>query len=234
MLKLRNSLLNTILFYDLMLVSQGAGALDWLASDLANIGAAAELALWMQEVFGLEISVEGPEGWERVRYLANTGPLVWDEVAVELPVPAGDALRVRLSFLADERRIDYAGLAADVERAEPIVTSFERVSPIGGAHDPEAAARLAKPDEDYLVTVPTVAYSLESVHLAPLPDHERTFFLASQGYYTEWIRPEWIQSSNRFGEFRPSDETVMRLMSLWLEKKDAFQARFYESRIPVR
>ena len=66
-LRLRNSLLNTVLFYDLMLASQGAEALDWMAEDMAKIGAAAELALWMQQIFGLEISVEGPEGWQRVR-----------------------------------------------------------------------------------------------------------------------------------------------------------------------
>ena len=141
---------------------------------------------------------------------------------------------MRLSFLADEWRIDYAGLAADVERADPVVTPFERVASIGGTHDPDVAARLAFPDEDRLVKVPTAAYSLESVPLAPRPDGQRTSFLSSKGYYTEWIRPEWIGSSTRGGGFRPSDVTVMRLMSLWLEKKDAFQKRFFESRIPVR
>ena len=233
-LRLRNSLLNTILFYDLMLAAQGAEALDWLGAEMANIGTAVELGLWMQEIFGLEISVQGPDGWERVRFLANTGPLVWDEVAIQLPVPEGEELRVRLSFLADEWRIDFAGLASDVERAEPTVASFERVAPIGGVHDPELAARLALPDEDYLITVPSVALSLESVPLGSHSVDERTFFLSSQGYYTEWIRPEWIHSSNRSEEFRPSDEMVVRLMNRWVEEKDAFQERFFESRIPVR
>lgn len=233
-LRLRNSLLNTILFYDLMLASQGAEALDWLGAGMANIGDAAELGQWFQETMGLRISVLGPEGWEPVAHLSDTGPLAWDEVAVRVPVPKGDELRLRLSFLADEWRIDFAGLAGEVESAEPFVVPFARVAPLGGAHDPELAADMALPDEDYLVTGPSAAFTLESEPAGVHPDDERTFFLSSQGYYTEWIRPEWIRSSNGFEEFRPSGGTIVRLMERWLEEKDAFQESFFETRIPVR
>lgn len=233
-LRLRNSLLNTILFYDLMLASQGAKALDWLGTDMANLGDAAELGQWFQRTMGLEISVRGPGGWERVARLADTGPLAWDEVAIQVPVPDDDRLRVRLSFLADEWRIDFAGLAGDVEFAEPTVASFARVTPMGGDHDPALAAELALPDEDYLVTGPGTALSLESEPLGAYADSERTFFLSSQGYYTEWIQPDWIRSSNGFEEFRPSGETIVRLMERWLEEKDEFQKSFFETRIPVR
>ena len=233
-LRLRNSLLNTILFYDLMLASQGAEALDWLGTGMANIGDAVELGQWFQETMGLRISVLGPTGWEQVAHLSDTGPLAWDEVAVRVPVPEGDELRVRLSFLADEWRIDYAGLAGEVELAESLVVPFARVAPLGGVHNPELAADMALPDEDYLVTGPSGALSLESEPAGTHPDDERTFFLSSQGYYTEWIRPDWIRSSNGFEEFRPSGGTIVRLMARWLEQKGAFQESFFESRIPVR
>jgi hypothetical protein len=36
-------------------------------------------------------------------------------IAIVVPVPEGDELRIRLSFLVDAWRIDYAALAADVE-----------------------------------------------------------------------------------------------------------------------
>lgn len=233
-LRLRNSLLNTILFYDLMLASQGAGALDWLGADMANIGEAVELGRWYQDTMGLEISVRGPGGWERITRLGDSGPIAWEEVAIRLPVPEGDELRVRLSFLADEWRIDFAGLAEEVELAEPTVAAFVRVAPEGGAHDPKLAADMALPDEDYLVTAPSAALSLESEPLGAYSDDERTFFLSSQGYYTEWIRPDWIRSSDRLEKFQPSAETVVRLMERWLEKKDEFQKSFFETRIPVR
>ena len=233
-LRLRNSLLNTVLFYDLMLASQGAEALDWLAADMTNIGQMAELGLWFRETMGLRVSVLGPQGWKHVTRLADTGPLAWDEVAVQLPVPEGNELRVRLSFLADAWRIDFAGLAAGAAFAEPNTASFVHVAPIDGVHDPAMAARIAKSDEDYLVTHPSVALSLESEPFGAHSEGERAFFLSSQGYYTEWIRPDWIQSANPPEQFRPTGETIERLMVQWLEEKDAFQKRFFETRIPVR
>ncbi len=233
-LRFRSSLLNTVLGYDLTLASQGAKALDWLGIEMADSGTVEELGCWFVETTALEISVQGPSGWDRVARLADTGPIAWDEVAIQLPIPDGDDVRVRLSFLADQWRIDFAGLAGEVEFAEPRVAAFARVSPLGGAHDPELAARLALPDEDYLVTVPSMALSLESEPLGAWPDDERTFFLSSQGYYTEWIRPGWIRASNGIEEFEPSGETVVRLMERWLERKGEFEKIFFETRIPVR
>ena len=233
-LRLRNSLLNTILFYDLMLASQGAEALDWLGTDMATIGPASELGQWFQETMGLEVSVLGPQGWKRVARLADTGPLAWNEIAIQVPVPEGEEFRVRLSFLADEWRIDFAGLATEAAFAEPNTASFVYVAPIDGVHDPAMAARIAQPDEDYLVTHPSVALSLESTPLGAYAKGERTFFLSSQGYYTEWIQRNWIQSANPPEEFRPSGKTIERLMERWLEEKDEFQTRFFETRIPVR
>ena len=233
-LRLRNSLLNTVLFYDLMLASQGGKALDWLATDMATIGPAVELGQWFQETMGLEVSVPGPQGWQRVARLADPGPLAWDEVAIQVPVPEDDKLRVRLSFLADAWRIDFAGIATQAAFAESNTSSFVYVAPIGGGPDPESAAKIAESDEDYLVTYPSAALSLESAPFGAHVEGERTFFLSSQGYYTEWIRPDWIRSANPPEEFRPSGETIERLMDRWLEKKDEFQKRFFETRIPVR
>ena len=233
-LRLRNSLLNTILFYDLMLASQGAEALDWLGVDMATIGPALELGQWFQETMGLVVSVLGPEGWERVTRLADTGPLAWNEVAIQVPVPEGDEFRLRLSFLADEWRIDFAGLATEAAFAKPNTASLAHVAPIDGGHDSGMASRITQSDEEYLVTHPSVALSIVSEPLGAYSNDERTFFLSSQGYYTEWIQPDWIRSANPPEEFRPSGMTIVRLMERWLEEKDEFQRRFFEARIPVR
>ena len=96
------------------------------------------------------------------------------------------------------------------------------------------ASRIAQSDEEYLVTHPSVALSIVSEPLGAYSDDERTFFLSSQGYYTEWIQPDWIRSANPPEEFRPSGMTIVRLMERWLEEKDEFQTRFFEARIPVR
>ena len=235
-LRLRNSLLNSVLFYDLMLGSRGVEALEWLGSGINRIGEAVELGRWFNATMGLRVSVMGPDGWEPVTRVGDTGPIAWKELAVTVPVPegTGDELHVRLGFLADEWRIDYVGLADDVARAPVEVLPVASISRIGDSPDDEMRAKLAEPDEDYLVTVAGTALSLEFQPSADVPDEERTYFLSSQGYYTEWIRPEWIRTSAATEGFSPSEEVVGHLMDRWLEEKDEFERKFFETRIPVR
>jgi hypothetical protein len=240
-LRLRNSLLNSILFYDLMLGSHGAEALDWLGRDMNRIGEAVELGDWFSQTMGLRVSVMGPEGWREVTRIGDTGPIAWKEVALVVPVPRdGEELRIRLSFLADEWRIEYAALAADVERAPVQGLPVASIGRIGDPPDDELRLLLAEPDDDYLITTAGTAAYLEFRPTPEILDAERTFFFSSQGYYTEWIRPDWIrsggaseseQSSSRF-EVTPN--LVVDLMERWLDTKDAFETRFYETRIPVR
>jgi hypothetical protein len=235
-LRLRNSLLNSVLFYDLMLGSRGVEALEWLGSGINRIGEAVELGRWFNATMGLRVSVMGPDGWESVTRVGDTGPIAWKELAVTVPVPegTGDELRIRLAFLADEWRIDYAGLAGDVERASVEVLPVASIARIGDDPDDELRAQLAEPDEEYLVTVAGTALSLEFEPTQGLADAERTFFLSSQGYYTEWIRPEWIRASVATEGFSPSEEVVGDLMDRWLEEKTEFEQKFFETRIPVR
>ena len=234
-LRLRNSLLNSILFYDLMLGSHGAEALDWLGRDMNRIGEAVELGDWFSEIMGLRISVLMGDRWEEVARVGDTGPITWKELAVALPMPSrGDEIHVRLTFLADEWRIDSVGLATEVERASVERHPVSRIGRIGEVPDDGLRRRHAEPDEDYLVTSAGTAVYLEFDPTPGVPDEERTFFFSSQGYYTEWIRPDWIRSAPQSEGFSPSPELVVDLMDRWLAVKDDFERRFYETRIPVR
>jgi hypothetical protein len=203
-----------------------------------RIGEAVELGRWFQETMGLRISVRDGDGWREVARLADTGPIAWEEVAVRIPVDRGEEVHVRLTFLVDEWRIDYAALGAGTERA---TVSGLPVSTIGRIDSPsadEAARRLlSEPDEDYLITTPGTALALEIEPSRELVRGERTFFLSSQGYYTEWIRPDWLRSSmdeEERAEFRPSAEVIEELMARWLAQREDYEVRFHDTRIPVR
>ena len=63
---------------------------------------------------------------------------------------------------------------------------------------------------------------------------ELTFLLSTQGYYTEWVRPQWIASAEETTPFKPGEGTVEALMARWLEEKDGYEEAFFDSRIPVR
>jgi hypothetical protein len=54
-LRARNSLLNTVLLYDVMLGARGARALDWVGSDLERVGPALELGNWYATRMGMRV-----------------------------------------------------------------------------------------------------------------------------------------------------------------------------------
>jgi hypothetical protein len=57
LLRMRSSLLSTVLLYDHMLARPGARSLDWMARDLGEFATLAELATWYTGSFGLRVSV---------------------------------------------------------------------------------------------------------------------------------------------------------------------------------
>jgi hypothetical protein len=71
-------------------------------------------------------------------------------------------------------------------------------------------------------------------HAASGEDATRTYFLASQGYYIEWIRRDWIRPTERSWDFRPSPRALDATFERWRETSADLEARFETSRIPVR
>lgn len=233
--RMRNSLLNTLLFYDFMLGRGGIHALGWLGSDLETIGAAVELGRWYRSRLGLRVWVLEGSDYREVARIGDSGPIAWKDVAVVVPLPEGEGpVRIRITSLVDEWRIDRVVLAGQVRRASGRTVPLAAVLDRGGAADPEALTEMAAPDETYHVTGPGYHATLRFRPGAARPGASRTFLLASQGYYTEWIRPAWIRSASRARPFEPEDATLEELLVEWRAVKDQLEERFYATRIPVR
>jgi hypothetical protein len=232
-LRLRNSLLNTVLLYDVMLGSQGARALDWIGRDLERVGEAARLGRWYYERMGLRIEVRRADGWTEVARVADAGPIAWKELAVVVPAPPDG--RLRLSFLADQWRIDRVEIGVAMRRPEARTVPLHSVEPESGAADSRALRHLARPDGEYLMVRPGQSHAL-TFDVGPRPaGRERTLLLAAQGYYVEWIRGEWIRRAASGGPpFEPSDDALERTLDRWAERKDSFEREFWAARIPVR
>lgn len=236
-LRLRNSLLNTVLLYDGML-GGGPQALDWMARDLNDLSTAVTLGLWYKSRMGMRIAVRGDSGFRAVSYIADTGPIAFHDVAVVLPVPSGrppgDSVRVRLSFAADQWRIDRVAVAASFHRPHLRSIAIGKVSRDDGSADAEAHASLRAADKAYLVTSPGQRFHLSFDVGTIAPDSARTFMLASQGYYTEWVRGSWLASAGPPKPFAPSDRALLAALHLWASKQESFEQQFYASRLPVR
>jgi hypothetical protein len=234
-LRLRNSLLNTILFYDIMLGDPGARSLDWVARDLQQVGPAVELAQWYQKHMGMDVAVRDGAGYRVVAHLKDTGPVAWKDVAIVVPVLDRDSVRIRLSFPADNWRIDRVAIAAGFRRPTPIVHPLTLVRDAAERADTAALASLTAPDARYLETSAGQRFTASFDVGADAPAGVlRTFFLASQGYYTEWVRRGWLAAPRTARTFTPSDSALSAAIARWRVTQDTLEARFMATRVPVR
>src|SRR6266571_9558761 len=119
-LRLRNSLLNTTLLYDVMLGDPGARSLDWVGQDLKQVGPALAVAQWYQQRMGMNVAVSDGRDYRVVGHLRDTGPIAWKDVAIVVPVVTPGTVRVRLSFPMDNWRIDRVAVADRFRRVSPI------------------------------------------------------------------------------------------------------------------
>jgi hypothetical protein len=233
--RMRNSLLNTVLLYDVMLAPAGAASLDWLGDGLGRISTAVELGRWHQRRAGLHVSVWSDGAWRPAVRIPDSGPISWHDVAAVVPVPPGDKmLRVRLSYATDHWRIDEAAVAFSVRNAAPRPVPIESVMTGRGTPEPAALHNLSTSDETYLQTNPGHAFQVRfDAGTAPVGS-ARTFLLSSQGYYTEWIRGAWMRNATLTEPFMPTDEAVVTAMRKWSSTRESFERRFLAARVPVR
>lgn len=247
-LRLRNSLLNTILLYEGML--GGHDALDWLETGLTDIGATVALSRWYTRTMGLRAEVLPADGAVTPRApgtarLSDVGPIAFRDVALVLPRPASNdrSARIRLRFVADNWRIDEVRVAGTVTRPMVEVLPVERVvvatpaEGVGPVDDEAARHAIAEVDAAYLETRPGQRMTLVFRAVAPSAstgDSTTTQLIAWQGWYREWIRGAWLAAPTREGPFVPGDAATLTALRRWESRKAAFERQFYATRIPVR
>lgn len=231
-LRLRSSLLNTTVFYDRMLAAPGARSLDWLADDLARLDRVVELGRWYDGHFGVHVAVRDGDAWRTVGRVAEYGPIAWRDVALVIRAPAADSLRLRLSFVTDQWRIDRLAVAPRVRRPTVRTVPLAHATAPDGAVLADARAGLAEADERYLVTAPGQRFT--ATFDAGAAGGARTFLLASQGYYTEWVRGGWMAGRRDTATFTPSRGTLAVALRDWAVRRDSLEPLFFRARVPVR
>jgi hypothetical protein len=179
---------------------------------------------------GMRVSVWDGDKFRQVARVGDQGPIAWKDVAVILPVPDTDKIRVRLSFVVDNWHIDSVAMSPVIRRPEVREVPLARIEvpdtgPLEGALE-----NLSMPDERYVVTRPGEALRV-GFDVGPVPEGlQRTFLMAAQGYYIEWMRHDWLTEKPK-ASFEPSDQALLRAIRLWEAKRDTFQRQFESSRI---
>lgn len=232
--RMRNSLLNTILLYDVMLGPAGAAALDWLGEGLSRISTAVELGRWHHRRAGLHVSVWRDGSFHPVVRVPDSGPIFWHDVAAVVPVPAGeDTLRLRLSYVADHWRLDNVSVGFAVRRAAVRAIPLESIRTRDGQLQRHALENMRESDDTHLQTNPGQAF-VARFDTGAGAGPARTFLLSAQGYYTEWIRGSWIRDVKVREPFTPSDTAVLEAIRKWSRTREGFERQFLQARVPVR
>ena len=227
----RQTFLTTYLFYQ-ALAYLGRSAGEMLAALERGGGRMADGSLDMRTVLGgIAVEVEGADGrFEEVGVFDETGPLAADVQVIRLP--AGSGRRVRLRVTRGHYRLDLVALAA-LDREPVHAVELEPVAvERGGASDAAALAALRGGDEQ-LVTGPGDEYR---VHYR-LPAGDSELFLASRGYYLEWMRDEWVaeESRPRAILFFLQPRLMLRLLAPSFRKvEDGMEEMFWRSRYAPR
>jgi hypothetical protein len=232
-LRLRNSLLNTVLLYEVILKGQGFRALDWIGQDLDRLGPKFLLARWYRKQMGLHISIRDRNGYRHVATLPDTGPIAWKDVAIPLGRVPGGRVKLRLSSVADNWEIDRIALATAAESGEARAVPVSSARSADGQALPAVRDNLRRTDDDYVITRPGEYMQLQFDVGNPQDGAQRTWFLAAEGYYIEWMRPEWLQTTATTA-FVPDDAAILAALGLWEQRRDEFRKLFESTKIPVR
>jgi hypothetical protein len=236
LLRLKNTLLSTVLFYEIVLASQGVRAIDWTERMNSDRLYAAQFRCIYSEFSGVKIKMWCGGRWMTMGVVPDVGPVGWKPVAVRVPVENDGEVALRLEFFPDNMMIDYAGF--DVGGDESVLSASELVPSAvrdrTGALRSDILSLVSDDDERYLVTEPGDVYRFV-YDIPPAVGEEVTLFLRSKGYYTEWIRRGWITAPvglQRFDLYR-IDQTMMRLSELWIRDRATMESLFFRTRIPV-
>jgi hypothetical protein len=233
--RMRNSLLNTVLLYDQILGQPGLRSLDWIGRDIKRIAPAVEMGRWYSAHMGMRVAVRDGGKYKRVGHIGDTGPIAFHEVAFLLPVPRGEReqnVHVRLSFVADQWRIDQIQVATMYRRPSFQTVPASEVVTRDPAQRTNARRDLRDADARYVVTSPTQSFKIR-FNVDRGDGSPRTFLLASQGYYMEWVRGSWIKSASG-KPFRTTDEPILAALNRWRTDRLVLERQFYSTRLATR
>lgn len=235
-MKYRNTLLSTILLYDVVLASQGINAVSW-TEKMNNNKEYAEIFNYVYKSFsGIKLLYLKNNQWIEAGKFKDSGPLNWKYIAAEIPSDNNE-LKIRLEFIPDNFMIDY--IAFDTTSADDDL-QFNCLNPVSitdfqGNERNDVQEFIQKNDSLYLVTNPGDSYSLE-YNIPAQKDKVQTLFIKSGGYYNEWIREQWITQKNKDYSFNLYDinGTLRQLAESWKENREIIESEFFKSKIDLR
>ena len=235
-IRYRNTLMSTILFYDMVLGSQGVKAIDWIERMNTDMEYAAKFKLVYKIFSGISVKSNVDNKYTETGHFGDAGPINWKYAATVVPVNPDGILDVKLEFIPDNFMIDYIGV--DFSETNPLsadtLIPYEIKDNLN--RNRNDVLRLINTDDGhFLQTDPGECYYF-SYKIPKNDTLENSILVASKGYYTEWIRGKWITASDNPFEFSLYNigPTVKELAFRWLEDRNMMETEFFKNKIPIK
>jgi hypothetical protein len=165
---------------------------EWYARVDSSEAAADSVRAWAvrEELYGLQVDVEGPEGWQEGAILGGSGPFLAEErvVPLDLPVAQGDSLRIRVRPPRGFWALNYLALDYSPDQTIHVDTLHPRSAWAPGGVD--LLPVLSTADTLYH-GMPNTGDRAQLEFAAPsVPrGRERTVVLHSRGWYRLHLTP---------------------------------------------
>jgi hypothetical protein len=228
----RNSLLNTFLFYQAW-AWLGTRADDWLMSlERAGEQGANTFHKIDQALGVLTVEVRAADGrWLPVGTYDEIGPIAKEHVAMRLPPAAGPGpWTVRLTAARGNYRIDQLAVAKVAAELQPRTVQVNDVRDMEGELNKAATRKLVDRD-DYLLTFPGDAWQVH--YRDDLATAQTQYLLASRGWYVEWQQPGWARQQDelKFVRLLTEPATMLReLAPAFKQAEPTIENAFWSSR----
>ena len=238
-LRLRNTLLTTILFYDLVMESQGVFALEWMNRMQTDYLYACLFSEIYQKYAGLRIYVLEDGQWSYKTRVGDVGPIAWKDMAIRVPIKnAGESVKIKLEFFPDNLMIDKLNWSSEIipeDSLQVISCPLLSIQNSDGTLLTDLDLLLSDQDEDFLITYPGQSYHF-TYQIKSAAGLQSSVFLSSQGYYIEWLRGNWITGSGNDYNFDMYDinGTISHLKASWLANRTLLENEFFRNRIPLQ
>lgn len=210
-LRLKNSLLATLLYSDVTL--RDVQTRDGIGRD-PNAGRAA-LAHWQGLRMGMRVAVWDGRRYHEAARIRDSGPHAWNDLAVLVPVLQRDSVRVRLSFPADNWRLDQVAFAMRARRPIVHAHAVTQLRDAAGREDTSALASVQHTDRRYLRTSPGERFTIAAEVGVAAAGPTRTFLIATQGYYEPWISHAELTTARAVHAGASFDDDLLNALRRW-------------------
>lgn len=153
-------------------------------------------------------------------------------MAVLVPVAERDTVRLRLSFPADNWRIEGAVFAMQARRPVVRTLPFTRLFDAAGQDDSAALASVRLADQRYLRTSPGERFTVVAEAGTAAAELGRTFLIATQGYYDPWIGRDGLHAARDSPAAESLDAELLTAIRKWRTVREARERAFATERSP--